>query len=291
MKDHNLKQILIELGLSSIESDIYIVLFQQSGLTGYKIASLISKPVANTYKALNHLVTKGLVVFSEADGSKAYSAIDFNEYTDRLENEFQHKKNTAMKRLRGLKVVSKNFGSFNLSEKAQVYEKAKSLIKSAAEILLIDIFPIPLKELKQVLEEKDKDDRVDCRIKIYSDEDLECRNKTVSYNGEEIVRDWIGNWLIICKDSQEVLIASFSKDSDELMHAIWSTDPFICFTIYNGMANEFMLIDILSHQHKYNSIDSKTIGQIGNRYENIFSFEVDTGNKIMKNVFHKEEGE
>ncbi len=292
MQDDILKKLLTESGLSGIETDIYITLFQQPGLTGYKIAGQISKPVANTYKALNHLEAKGLVVYSEASGTKEYSAIDFSEYSDRLENEFTRKKELIIKRLKNLRVEQKNFGSYNLTGKNQVYEKARALISSARDVLLVDIFPIPCEELKDSLKEKGKDKALDFRVKFYEEETLEGPRTTAAFNGAEIIEGWIGNWLIICKDSEEVLIACFSRESDQLLHAVWTTDPFLCFTIYNGMVNEFMLIDILNQQHHNKRIDSETIGRIHKHYKSVFDFETEVGNRIMKNVFgHKSEPE
>lgn len=294
MKEAKLKKLLGELGLSSIETEAYLVLVQQPGLTGYKIAGLISKPVANTYTALNHLESKGLVVYSEAGGTKAYTAIDFHEYTDRLESELKEKKEAIIEELKSLRVIQKDFGSYNLSDRNQVYERGRSLIKSAEDVLLIDIFPLPFRELKETIEKKALDEKIEMKVKLYEDEALECPNKIVAYNGKKIVDSWIGNWLIICKDTTEVLIASFSKESDKLLHAIWSTDPFICFIVYNGLANEFELIEILNHQHRHKNIDSDIIERISNCYQTVYNYEMVAGNRIMRDVFgekHNEEKE
>lgn len=285
MADEALKKMLADIGLSGIETDIYIILFQHPGLTGYRIAAHISKPVANTYKALNHLENKGLVVCSESTGTKEYSAIDFSEYMDRLESEMRQKREKILSRLKEMKVVQKNFGSFNLTDKTQVYERAKTMINTAKDVLLADIFPIPFAELKPALEAKEKDKSVDMRIKLYQEEDLECRNLTIAFNGDVIIDGWIGNWLIICKDSEEILIVSFSKDSDQLMHAVWSTDPFLCFAVYNGMVNEFMLIDLLNYHHRNKVFDSDTINKIWKNYHSVFDYETEVGNRIMKTVF------
>lgn len=83
---------LIDLGLNKLEANIYVFLAQNPGVTGYKISSFLSKPVANTYKALNQMEKKGLVLCDRSSKNKIYHTIDIKEYLQRLENEFAEKK-------------------------------------------------------------------------------------------------------------------------------------------------------------------------------------------------------
>lgn len=278
---------LNELGLNNSEAEIYLTLLLKPNLTGYKIAREISKPVANTYKGLNQLANKGLVVFSESDGVRLYSVLDINEYMDRMENELKQKRDKVVSALKKVEVKNKEFGNYNLSDDNQVYEKAKTLIVKSTDVLLIDCFPIPFEHLKETIEKKQTESNLNIRLKLYTDSHSPCKKTTVAYNGNQIIEEWIGHWLIICKDSEETLIASFSKQEGKLMHAVWSTDPFICFIIYNGLVNEFMLIDILNIVHRNKEIHTKELNDIHRQYKSLYDYEVNAGNKIMQTVFQK----
>lgn len=49
-----------------------------------------------------------------------------------------------------------NYGIYQLNDINQVYEKAKSLIESAEEYVLIDAFPEPLKQINSTIIEHNK---------------------------------------------------------------------------------------------------------------------------------------
>lgn len=76
------------------------------------------------------------------------------------------------------------------------------------------------------------------------------------------------------------MIALFSEDGKNLIHAVWINDPFTGFYSFNGIANELMLVEILSKVYKENHIDVDTIKTIHKFYRNIFAFETEVGNQI-----------
>ena len=67
MKYH---QLLSSFGFSDLEANAYINLLQEPGITGYRVAKNLGKPVANTYKALDSLIKKGLIIAEENDKNK-----------------------------------------------------------------------------------------------------------------------------------------------------------------------------------------------------------------------------
>ncbi|MDD3050558.1 MAG: helix-turn-helix domain-containing protein [Candidatus Cloacimonetes bacterium] len=282
------RDLLRSFGLNNLEVDVYLTLVKHPGTTGYRIGSYISRPVANIYKALAQLEGKGLVVFSEASGSRVYLPVEFGEYVDKIESELRDKRDKIVSQLSNLSSPQKNFGSYNLTDQFQVYEKAKHLISTAKDMLLIDIFPNPYETLKSFIIDKESKGDADIRLKIYHEDEPICKNTISAYNGSFIVDNWIGHWLIVSKDMDECLIASFSKDSESILHAVWSTDPFICFNLFNGMANEFMLIDILNRVYLKKDIDAKKIMEINDQYNPLFQYEQAGGEMIMRKLFNNE---
>lgn len=280
-----LKDMLKDIGLNNLESEIYITLVQMPGITGYKIAGLISKAIANTYKALNQLENKGLVVCSESDGSKAYSAIQIDEYLDRLEYEFSEKRKNIVLKMNEIKTKQTSFGNYNLTDKNQVFERAKTMINNAKNVLLVDVFPKPYDQIKISIDKRIEDKGLDIRLKLYNQDNSDCKNVINAFNGEEIVNESDGSWLIVCRDSVESLICVFNKDTDELIHAVWSTDPFLCLTLYNGLANEFMLIEVIAKSYQIPDMYNNFIKDIHLSYNRLFSYESVIINKIIKDLF------
>lgn len=284
MSLESLKDMLKDIGLNNLESEIYLTLVQMPGITGYKVASLISKAVANTYKALNQLENKGLVVCSESDGSKAYSAIQIDEYLDRLENEFAEKRKNILIKMNEIKVKQTSFGNYYLTDKNQVFERAKMMINTANVALLIDVFPYPFSEIKTTIEQKSLDKKINLHLKLYNHDEINCVNVIHAFNGERVIQELHGSWLIICKDSSESLICVFNRETNELLHAVWSTDPFLCLTLFNGLANEFMLIDILAKLYQDNK-NKNLLEETNNKYQQVFDFESVIANKFVKELF------
>jgi len=282
-----LNELLKEVGMNNLEAEIYLTLLQKPGLTGYKIAGEISKATANTYKALNQLESKGLVVYSEKDNNKVYSVIDINEYMDKIANGFQIKRKMINEQIKHLKTPQRNFGNFNLTDKAQVIEKAKNLILSADKVLTVDAFPIPYELLKESIQIKESEENVKIYLKLYHKTEHICKHTIDSYRGDDHIDSWTGQWLIICKDGVESLLACFKRETEELIHAVWSTDPFISFCIFNGMANEFMLIDILNSAYVDQKMDMDIINFHHSRYRYLFNFESEAGNSILDQLYEK----
>ena len=129
-------EFLKEFGLSELEANIYTVLLSRANSTGYKIAQKIGKPVANTYKALELLQKKGLVVLDLSQKIKLYSALPISEYMDQLEAEFIAKRKKAEASLTSLDTPPIEEGLFRLQSADALYERAKQIIRQAKEVVL-----------------------------------------------------------------------------------------------------------------------------------------------------------
>jgi sugar-specific transcriptional regulator TrmB len=287
-KSEMIKNQLKDLGLNSLEADIYLALLIKPDQTGYKIAASISKPVANTYKALNQLLNKGLVLCNEADGNKSFSAIEISEYMNKLQHDLEIKKESLIKNINEISAPQRNFGSYNLIDSGQVYEKAKNMITSSQKVLLIDSLPIPFEKLCNTIKKHEDETDTYIHIKLYHKTDIPFKNLVDSYKGDQHLEIWFGHWLFINKDGEESLIACFKKDTGELIHAVWSTDPFINFVFYNGMANEFMLIELLNNVFKDKITDKNNLYTDYDKFFKLFKFESEMGNSILEKLYKKD---
>ena len=71
----SLEYLLMEFGLSGLEADAYPAVLSEPDSTGYRISQVIGKPAPNTYKALDSLVNKGVILADEGSRSRTFTAI------------------------------------------------------------------------------------------------------------------------------------------------------------------------------------------------------------------------
>ncbi len=79
---------LTELGFTVLESMIYLALIDNPPMTGYGISKIIGKPVANTYKAIESLSSKGAVL-CENSGKGLVSAVNPKDLHEILQHSRQ----------------------------------------------------------------------------------------------------------------------------------------------------------------------------------------------------------
>jgi len=271
MKIDKLLQMLREMGLSELEAYIYIWLLGNKRSTGYKIAGQIGKPVANTYKALKSLQQKGAVVSDKSSGTVYFDTIPIEEFLNKIENEFKIKREQIIEEVNKLEVQQEPTGIYELQSKELVFEKASSMIKSAQNTLLIDGFPAPMQTIKQYLTE-DRANEITIYVKNYSGENIKHVHQIQASIPELIYTELNGQWLIVLKDTVESLIAFFSKDGRELIHCIWTKDPFISFILFNGSAYEFNFTEVCEQIYSDDSNKIENMKSIIERYKNMYRY-------------------
>lgn len=272
MKTQNkLADLLGEMGLSNLEATIYIWLLENKRSTGYKIATKIGKPVANTYKALKSLERKGAVVSDNTSGKLYFDTIPVEQFLNAIENEFIKKREQIIREVDTLDVKQEPIGIYELQSAELVYEKAINMIDTAQHSLLLDCFPTPLARIKPNILKR-SNTVIDIYLKHYADETIEgvhCISKTES----DIVLDELqGQWMIIIKDAAETLIAFFDRSGEEMIHSVWIQDAFISLIHFSGSVIECVLSEILEKVYKDKDATIQSIKDIVRSYQTIFSY-------------------
>ena len=245
---------LQELGLNDLERTIYIWLLENNRSTGYRIADQINKPIANTYKALKSLETKGAIISDNSSKTKYFDTVSVEEFLNKLERVFLNTKEQIIEEAKKLQVKQESGGIYEIKSAELAYEKAINMINTAETTLLVDCFPAPMAIIKKYLTDKSSED-ISIFLKNYCDTEIDNINQIKSENPELPVEDVSGEWMIILKDTTESLIAQFTKDGSELKHCIWTKDSFLSFVLFNGSIFEFSYTEI--HNKVYDSKDNK----------------------------------
>ena len=271
MKNESLLIMLKDLGLSELEARIYIWLLENQRSTGYKIAGQIAKPVANTYKALKSLQNKGAVVSDDSSGTTYFDTIPIEEFLNKIENEFKQKREQIIEEVDKLEVQQEPTGIYEIRSKDLVFEKVASMIRSTEDALLIDGFPAPMKTIRQYLS-VDRPKDINIYVKNYSGDNIDNVHQLKANFDDLPISELNGQWLVVLKDTKESLIAFFNKDGSELIHCIWTKDPFISFVLFNGSLYEFNFTEVYDQIKSDKADKMNRIETIVERYKNMYRY-------------------
>ncbi len=272
MKTQNkLADLLGEMGLSNLEATIYIWLLENKRSTGYKIASKIGKPVANTYKALKSLERKGAVISDNTSNKLYYDTIPIEQFLNKIEKEFTKKREGIIEEVDKLNVKQEPIGIYELQSSELVYEKVISMIESAEHSLIIDSFPTPLQMITpHILENNSRGLQI--FLKHYADETIKGVRQIAKTESDIVLDELLGQWLIIIKDANETLIAFFDRSGEEMIHAVWIQDAFLSLIHFSGSIIECVLSEILEIIYNDENTTIESIKHIIRSYQSIFSY-------------------
>ena len=127
---------LIGFGFTGLESAVYAFLLQESPATGYRIAQVIGKPAANTYKAIESLQRKGAIILDES-GTRLCTPVDPEVLLTRLTKEFTQRKAHALKAFEGLGAPAIEGKMVSLTNTDHVIREAAALVIASESVLLV----------------------------------------------------------------------------------------------------------------------------------------------------------
>jgi len=268
------------LGFNQLEAAIYLTLVQNNRMTGYKVAKTLAKPAANTYKALASLQKKGAVLCDSSDSTKQFEAVPIKEFLNQREAEFREQRKIIEAEIQSLEQTEQKAGIYQLKSREFALEKAKTMIEAAESVLLLDIFPQPLNALETVLNNRAAAPQApEMWIKTYRKNPRLAAPAFVAFNGEQIIENSAGQWLILVKDISEALAVCFPKNQGDITHGVWIKDPFLAYVLYNGSANEFSFIEILNHVYQNETVSRDDIINIHQQCKKYFQLQNSTERK------------
>jgi sugar-specific transcriptional regulator TrmB len=234
---------LIKIGFNRLEAEVYVTLLRESPLTGYRIAQILNKAAANTYKALESLEKRGAVVAEETPTVKQYAAIPVSDYLDQIESSFKNDRKFLEESLKDINYSLSGDKIFMLQTFDQVLEKCSKMLENAWHSVIVDAFPPMLAKIAHMLE-KAAENGVNIIVNAYEPVEVKNCRVIVKSNAAKVLTLWSGDWMNIAVDGREYLITALEKDGT-LQHAIWSNSPYLSFFVFNGFRYE-MLFSALS---------------------------------------------
>jgi sugar-specific transcriptional regulator TrmB len=231
-------QPLVELGLTKLETAIYVFLLENSPATGYSIAKGIGKPDANTYRAIESLHSKGAIVVEDGK-TKLCRAISPDELLNGFQRRFDDLKQQAKTELKRLKSSPADNRIYQLQTTNQVISRFRSMFSSCQRVAVLDFFPFMLRELRHDVISAAKRG-VKITIQVYQPCDLPGVEMIVAHDGESIVKKWPGTWANGVFDGEEYLLSFLSKDGQEVIQAVWSNNQYLSWIYFSEIVHEIM---------------------------------------------------
>jgi len=237
-------EVLVELGFTNLEAEIYAFLVQESPATGYRVAQALGKPVANTYKAIESLQNKGAILVDESS-TRLYRAVPPDEVLGRMERVFAERRVRAARALSRLGSAPPDDRVYRITGKEQLLQRCRAMIGRSSRVILIDLFPLMLDELRPDLEEAARRG-VNVLVKAYRPTEVAGAHVLLNPRGEDVMRRYPGQWVIHVADGGELLIGTLTPDAEDVVHAVWTGSAFLSWIVHSSVGAEFLLTEILN---------------------------------------------
>ncbi|MBN2537139.1 TrmB family transcriptional regulator, partial [candidate division WOR-3 bacterium] len=261
-------RMLEEVGLSGLESEVYLALVREPCASGYRLAQMIGKPAPNTYKALDSLRTRGLVLLDDSSRTKTYSALPVGVYLENRRRELEEKQRELEREMADIDAAPVEGGIFRLTSVEQVFSRVRALLAGAERAVLLDAFPGPLEKLRPDVGRAVKRG-VSVFVKAYRPVELKGADVVCPAGGDAPdLAYWNGDWLNITVDCRESLYSFIRPGGKDLYDAVWTRNQYVGMMNFNGLLHELLLTRVLQllRQDKTREDISPVLRELGKRY-------------------------
>jgi len=273
-------QSLVELGLTSLEAEIYTFLLENSPATGYGIAKGIGKPAANTYKALESLHNKGAIIIEDSQ-TRLCRAVAVEELLDSFERRFDRLKDRAQAELKKLKSSPHDKRVYQIQTTDLVVSRYRKMLSDCKRVVMLDFFPFPLKELRNDIMAAAKRG-VSITVKAYEPCDMAGVDIVVDPCAEAMLKKWPGQWANGIFDGEQYLLAFLSKNGRQVRQAVWSNNQYLGWIYFQGFVHELLVSELEAGLD--NNLNVSKLKRIRNKYRKYLNLEA-TGFKDATTFF------
>jgi sugar-specific transcriptional regulator TrmB len=225
-------------GFTALEEQAYTALSQAPGQTGYKLAQALKKPVANIYKALESLLEKGAVLVEDGDPA-VYRATPIGELFDQVETDLRKQRRAAVRQL-SARTPPQDERVYRLGSRGQTIQRARAMIASSKQVLLLDFFPNPVSELAAEISAAVARG-VTIAGQIYAPAQFSGAMLTLRTERDHVLQRWAGDWMNLVVDGQELLISVLERSGNGLHQAIWTKSPYLVWSYHSALYAEILL--------------------------------------------------
>ena len=237
-----IKEKLVSLGFTGLESDVYLFLLTNGPNTGYAVAKGIGKAVANVYKATESLANKGALEHTIGE-SKSCTAKPWPQLLDEQEQQFKNNLKSLTQDLEQLPQSKQEEQVYHLKKVEHVLLHSLRMINEAQHIVLADIQPQALPWLADALINA-ANRGVEVKVKIYQPANLPGVDVTLREQGEQVYAKTKDIDFCLCSDGKEMIMALISDDKQNVIQAFRSSSALMNMNIYVGLLYGLILTDL-----------------------------------------------
>ena len=274
----NITELLLEIGLNRLESEVYTYLLTHTPSTAYKIGKQINKPTANVYKAIESLASKGAVLV-EDNKSKVCKAVSPDEFINQFEKSIIDKAELAKELLKDLEIETDDQRSYSIDSVPLVFEKFRSMMSRCKSIAVIDAFPKALERVTNSIEEATKRG-VTVFVEAYQPIVIKGAEVVCTTLGERTLEHWKSQQLNLIIDGEEHLITLMDEKLETVKQGVWSNNTYMSCILHAGLLREQAIMKIIAETEKPNF--EKRVKKILSEQKFFFNTNISGFNKLLK---------
>ena len=250
---------LKQVGFSEYEAKAYIALLEENPLTAYEIAKNSGIPTSKVYEVIRKLENKQTVQSIHGERSKMFIPIPPDEFIRNFRVEIDGKLHAVRNELKDIRTGMDTSYTWHIKDHEGLVLKAKRMLNTARENILLSIWPDELKLLAEPLQEA-----VSRNIKIamlhYGPASLKIKQTYIHPVKETLFADKGARGFTLVADSKEALNARITGRHIE---AIWSMNGGFVVLTENYIRHEIYQMKIMK---RFEPLLRKEFGE---RYERL----------------------
>ena len=222
------------LGFTDLEALVYCYLVENSPATPYRVARDIGKPVANTYKAVEILFQKGMILVDDTS-SRSCQAVAPEAVLAKLQRSLADRIENAAEAMARLTPVMTSESIFSLATADQVFDRCSEMAEGAESVILVDAYPRVVERIRPWLDAA-AERGVPVILQAYEPTQLG-KVKVVEFrSAAKMLERWSGSWLVMVVDGSEYLFAYIGEDGRSVHNAIWCGSAFLALPQHSNLA-------------------------------------------------------
>lgn len=231
-------QLLVSLGFTPLEAEIYTFLALESPATGYRIAQALGRPVAGVYKSIDSLGNAGAILLDEGE-PRHCRAVPVAELMARLQRSYSSKTAAAAAAMSGLGAAPRDDRVYQVRSLEQALERCRFMLDGCSSVALIDGFAGTLEALRPEIEAAAKRG---VKVVVQTDQPEAFGKARVLLTD---LHAPAGQRLILVADGAEHLVAFLDQDGGTLLQAVWSGSPYLSSLVHGLVMSRFVMAETM----------------------------------------------
>lgn len=250
---------LKQVGFSEYEAKAYIALLEENPLTAYEIAKNSGVPTSKIYEVIKKLEKKRTVQSIHGERSKMFIPTPPDEFIQNFRVEIDGKLHAVRNELKDIRTGMDTSYTWHIKDHEGLVLKARRILNTAQENILLSIWPDEIKLLAGPLEEA-ASRNVKIAMLHYGPASLKIKQTYIHPVKETLFVEKGARGFTLVVDSKEALNARITGRNTE---AIWSMNGGFVVLAENYIRHEIYQMKIMKR------FDPLLRKEFGERYEGL----------------------